>query len=98
MSSLIQRFADRGRVQIEKAAYASRNRLVQRQTRRDLNHFWIRLGKTAFHLTEAGEIEHPALRKAMARIQHLQDEIAAGHNYDDGTGAPGPRKSSDSRP
>jgi hypothetical protein len=52
-----------------------RSGLELRQLNKDLDHFWVRLGKTAYHLVVAGEIDHPALRKAMERIEELEGRI-----------------------
>jgi hypothetical protein len=37
----------------------------------------MRLGKTSYHLAQAGEIDHPALRKAIARIDEIDERIEA---------------------
>ena len=62
---------------LEEAVGVGRNQLRARALQRDLDHFWIRLGKTAWRLVEAGEVSHPALEKAVARIRELEEEIAA---------------------
>lgn len=77
LTDLLKRALRRGRTEMERAAEGSRRRLEVRQMRKDLDHFWVRLGKTAFRLVEAGEIDHPALRKAMARIDELEHELDA---------------------
>ena len=61
---------------IIRAAESGRSRLHERQLQKDLDHFWVRLGKTAFHLIEAGEIDHPALHKATNRIKSLEAELS----------------------
>ena len=75
---MIRRAARRGRAEVQRGATAGRQYLETRQKQRDLDHFWARLGKTAHHLVEAGEIDHPALRKAMDRIGTLEAELASG--------------------
>jgi hypothetical protein len=67
----------RGRRGIGRAADRNRLRLEVRQLQKDRDAFWTRLGKTAYHLVDAGEIDHPALRKAMARIADLDARIGA---------------------
>jgi len=67
----------RGRVEVSRAATASKEALALRQKQADLDAFWRRLGKTAYHLVQDDEIDHPALRKAMERIDQLEEEIAA---------------------
>lgn len=58
-----------------RAADAGRHQLELRQARRDLDAFWIRLGKTAYRLGEGGELDHPAIHKAIDRINALKDRI-----------------------
>lgn len=72
---LVKRALRRGRSEMGRAAEGSRRRLELRQMRKDLDHFWVRLGKTAHRLVEAGEIDHPGLRKAMVRIYELEVEL-----------------------
>ncbi|MCB9678397.1 MAG: hypothetical protein H6737_25060 [Alphaproteobacteria bacterium] len=75
LALLVKRALRRSRQELSRAADGQRRRLELRQKRRDLEHFWIRLGKTAHRLVEAGEIDHPALRKAMTRIAELEAEL-----------------------
>ncbi|MCB9669344.1 MAG: hypothetical protein H6736_01105 [Alphaproteobacteria bacterium] len=80
LGAVVRRIVRRGRVEVERAAESSRRRLELRQLRKDRDHFWMRLGKTAQQLVLAGEIDHPALRKAMERIEAIEAELdrAAG--------------------
>ncbi len=75
LARAVKRLVGRGRKELGKAAETGRQRLALRQHQKDLDHFWIRLGKTAARLVEAGEIDHPALRKAMERIEELESRI-----------------------
>ncbi len=77
LSHAMRRLLRRGRSELSRAAEASRAQLALRRQQADLAHFWVRLGKTAYHLVKAGEIDHPALRKAMRRIDELEGEIDA---------------------
>lgn len=77
LAHLLGRLVFRGRQGLGRAARAGRTRLELRQLQRDRDAFWVRIGKTAYHLVQAGEIDHPALRKAMARIDDLEARIAA---------------------
>ncbi len=77
VSVLLRRAVNRGRAEIGKAARTGRQRLELRQAQRDLDHFWRRLGKTAHNLVESGEVDHPALRRAMSRIVELEERIDA---------------------
>ncbi len=76
VATVMRRLIDRGRFEFERAASRGRQRLEVRQLQRDRDHFWRRLGKEAYNLVEAGEIDHPALRNAMARIDDLEARIA----------------------
>jgi hypothetical protein len=75
LGKAMRRLVSRGRKEIERVADRSRHRLELRQRQTDLDHFWMRLGKTASRLVEAGEIDHPSLRKAMERISELEGKI-----------------------
>ena len=77
LGELVNRLFGRGRRQLGKAARAGRLRLELRQLQRDRDAFWARLGKTAYYLVDAGEIDHPALRKAKTRIDELEARIGA---------------------
>ncbi len=77
LAVFFRRALRRSRRELSRAADTSRRRLELRQKRKDLDHFWVRLGKTAHRLVEAGEVDHPALRKAMTRIQELESELEA---------------------
>lgn len=77
LGGLVERLLLRGRRTLGRAARRGRLRLELRQLERDRDHFWMRLGKTAYHLVEAGEIDHPGLRKAIARIDELEARIRA---------------------
>lgn len=75
LTTAVRRLVRRGRKEVERVADRSRHRLELRQRQKDLDHFWVRLGKTAWRLVEAGEIDHPSLRKAMERIAELERSI-----------------------
>lgn len=79
LSSAVRRLIRRSRAELNRAARTGRQRLEERQLQRDLDHFWVRLGKSAYHLVQAGELDHPALRKAMVRIDDLEARIVALH-------------------
>jgi hypothetical protein len=79
LGDLVRRFihkvVDRGRTELGRAARTGRSQLELRQLQKDLDHFWVRLGKTTARLVEGGEIDHPALRKAIQRIDELEARI-----------------------
>jgi hypothetical protein len=73
----LSRLLTAGRERLLGAVDAGRSQLRVRALQRDLDHFWIRLGKTAWRLVEAGEVHHPALDKAVERIRELEEELQA---------------------
>lgn len=75
MGDVVRRIVTRGRTEIEKAATRGRQRLEVRQLQKDRDAFYVRLGKTSYRLVESGEIDHPALRKAMKRIDELEHQL-----------------------
>ena len=77
LGKAVRRLVRRSRDELSRAAAQQRARMALRQQQQDLDHFWARLGKTAYHLVKAGEIDHPALRKAMERIDELEAQIDA---------------------
>jgi hypothetical protein len=77
LGQVLRRLVRRGRSEIGKAADQGRHRLELRQLHRDRDAFWIRLGKTAYRLAESGELDHPAITKAMTRIDALDERIRA---------------------
>lgn len=82
----VRRIVGRGQRELDRAARTGRTRLELRQLHKDLDLFWVRLGKTTYRLVEAGELDHPALRKAMQRIDELEariDELRTGPSTDD---------------
>lgn len=75
LGEVVRRIAKRSRLGLRGAADNGRLRLELRQLLRDRDNFWARLGKTAWRLQESGEINHPALEKAMSRIQEIESKI-----------------------
>jgi hypothetical protein len=71
----VRRLLGRGSSELDRIAKSSRTRLELRQMQKDLDHFWVRLGKTAYHLSKGDEISHPGLDKAIARIDELEARI-----------------------
>ncbi len=68
--------ARRGRARVRKRLGATRAHLERRQLEQDRQHFWVRLGKTAYQLANDGEIDHPAIRKAVQRIKELEQQLS----------------------
>jgi hypothetical protein len=76
LRAALHRVTAGGKSGLKSVSQAGKSQIETRQNRRELEHYWIRLGKTAFHLTEAGELDHPALHKAIERVKSLQERIA----------------------
>jgi hypothetical protein len=79
---LAEMFADlfgklwrRGRVEMEKAARKGRERLTLRQLRGDRDRMYQKLGKETRQLLEAGELEHPGIRRGVERIRELEARL-----------------------
>jgi hypothetical protein len=72
---IVRRLMMRGKQRLDQAATSGRLRLEIRQAQKDRDQFWIRLGRTAYSLVQEGEVDHPALRKAMQRIDELESRI-----------------------
>ncbi|MFZ5480365.1 MAG: hypothetical protein ACOZNI_26615 [Myxococcota bacterium] len=75
VADLLGKIWRRGRVEVEKAARRGRERLALRQMRVDRDRMYMKLGKEARQLVEGGELDHPGLRKGMARIAELEARI-----------------------
>ena len=96
LGSAVRRLWTRGRQEVERAALLGRVRLEVRQLNKDRDQFWMRLGKTAYRLVESGDIEHPALTKAMKRLDEIDARIraleqkygAAVHEHEPGDASP----------
>jgi NADPH-dependent glutamate synthase beta subunit-like oxidoreductase len=73
---LLGRLMSRGKVELEKAARRGRDQLHLRQLRNDRDVMYQKLGKEARNLLEAGEIEHPGIRKAVERISELEKRLS----------------------
>lgn len=59
----------------ERAARKGRDRLALRQMRNDRDRMYTKLGKEARQLLEAGELEHPGLRRGVERIRELEARL-----------------------
>jgi len=77
VSDLARNVARRGRDGLRRRLGSTRVHLERRQLQADREAFWIRLGKTAYRLSEQGEVQHPAIDKAVQRIRELQRELDA---------------------
>ncbi len=74
-AELLGKLWRRGRVEMERAARKGRERLTLRQLRADRDRMYQKLGKEARALLEAGEIEHPGLRRGVDRVRELEARL-----------------------
>lgn len=88
MADLVGKLWRRGRVELEKAARKGRERLTLRQLRADRDRMYQKLGKEARQLLEAGELEHPGLRRGVERIRELETRILEAEDAARGAGEP----------
>jgi len=75
LADLVGKLWRRGRVEMEKAARKGRERLTLRQLRGDRDRMYQKLGKEARQLLEAGELEHPGIRRGVERIRELEARL-----------------------
>jgi hypothetical protein len=74
-AELLGKLWRRGRVEMERAARRGRERITLRQLRGDRDRMYQKLGKEARALLEAGEIEHPGLRRGVERVRELEAKL-----------------------
>ncbi len=65
-----------GREGAARAARLGRERLTLRQLRADRDALYRKMGKEARELVEAAEIDHPGLRRTIARVKEVEARIA----------------------
>lgn len=95
-AELLGKLWRRGRVEMERAARKGRERLTLRQLRGDRDRMYQKLGKEARALLEAGEIDHPGLRRGIERVRELEARLleaedavrAGGGDPDEAAGEP----------
>lgn len=85
----------RGREGLGRATVEGRQRLEQRQLRRDLEVMYRKLGREVIRLVESGDIQHPGVVRGVQRIHDVEARIetlrAAGGGAADMDGDPDER-------
>lgn len=76
LQDALRKLVHDSRDRILRVADDGRARLRVLQLQRDREAMWGRLGKTAYRLVEAGELSHPGLTKAIARLEAIDAELA----------------------
>ncbi len=77
LGRLVKVALDRGRQGMVRATDEGRVRLEQRQLKKDLDVMYRKLGREVMRLVESGDIAHPGLVRGVARIQAVEERIAA---------------------
>lgn len=67
----------RGREGLGRATVEGRQRLEQRQLRRDLEVMYRKLGREVIRLVESGDIQHPGVVRGVQRIHDVEARIEA---------------------
>lgn len=75
LSDALRRLLDEGKRGVQQAKEQGRSRIRMVALQRDLDAFWTRLGKVAYRLAQSGEIDHPALEKAVSHIDEIEQEL-----------------------
>ena len=68
-------FFDKAKAAMGQAAARAKEEVDDLQARRDLGNAEKELGKAAFELVEAGELEHPVLEEHAAKIRELRARV-----------------------
>jgi hypothetical protein len=71
-------FLDKAKAAAEQAAAKAKEGVDDVQTKRELSQAYNELGKTAYELIESGDIAHPRLEAAAARIKALGERATGG--------------------
>jgi hypothetical protein len=71
-------FLDKAKSAAEQAAAKAKEGVGDVQNKIELNQTYTELGKTAFELTESGEISHPRLQALADKIRALRQQPANG--------------------
>ena len=75
LQDAVRRLVVEGRERILRAADDSRTVMRVRTLQRERDAVLLRMGRTAWRLAQAGEVDHPALLKAMAHVDELEARI-----------------------
>jgi len=93
VGGIVGRMLKVGLGEAEKAARKGRDRLALRQLRNDRDRMYTKLGKEARQLLEAGEIDHPGLRRGVERLRELEERLVAAEDAARAAGLePGPEE------
>ena len=71
-------FLDKAKAAAEQAAAKAKEGVDDVQAKRELSQTYNELGKTAYELIESGDIAHPRLEAAAAKIRTLNEKATGG--------------------
>ena len=77
LASVMRMVFERGQNRAGALAADGRGRLELRQLKKDRDAMYRKLGREVRRLLEAGEIEHPGIRRGVERIDALESRIEA---------------------
>lgn len=76
LASVVRMVFERGQSRAGALAADGRGRLELRQLRKDRDVMYQKLGREVRRLLEAGEIDHPGVRRGVERIEGIESRIA----------------------
>jgi hypothetical protein len=71
-------FLDKAKAAAEQAAAKAKEGVDDVQAKRELSQTYNDLGKTAYELIESGDIAHPRLEAAAAKVRTLNERTTGG--------------------
>ncbi|HEY8768853.1 MAG TPA: hypothetical protein VIP09_16610 [Dehalococcoidia bacterium] len=73
-------FLDKAKAAAEQAAAKAKEGVDDVQAKRELSQTYNDLGKTAYELIESGDIAHPRLEAAAAKVRTFNESVTGGAN------------------
>ena len=80
LTGFVERLRSRTESTVMETAKASRRKIDQHQTQKDLDRLYWKLGKEVVELVRAGELEHPGVRHRVERIDAQLDRVATARD------------------
>lgn len=77
LANVMRMVFERGQTRAEAIAADGRGRLELRQLKKDRDAMYRKLGREVRRLLEAGELDHPGIRRGVERIQGVEARIEA---------------------
>jgi hypothetical protein len=70
-------FLDKALAKAEQAAVKAKEGIDDAQAKRELGQAYAGLGRVTFELVESGELSHPGLEQAVAKVRELKARLDA---------------------